>query len=133
MESNFIELKEKVEDWAEEKGIVAYENTDKQFMKFVEEVFEFKEELDNYKATESSYEFFKECDDIEEAEITRKNLKTVKNHMKLEFGDILVTLIILAKDLDIDVIECLGLAYNKIKDRKGKTINGTFVKEEDLK
>lgn len=28
--------------------------------------------------------------------------------------------------------ECLGIAYNEIKDRKGKLINGVFVKEEDL-
>lgn len=29
--------------------------------------------------------------------------------------------------------ECVQLAYDEIKMRKGKTINGTFVKEEDLK
>lgn len=28
--------------------------------------------------------------------------------------------------------ECLEIAYNEIKDRKGKLINGVFVKEEDL-
>lgn len=28
--------------------------------------------------------------------------------------------------------ECFELAYNEIKDRKGKWIDGTFVKEEDL-
>lgn len=27
---------------------------------------------------------------------------------------------------------CLEVAYNEIKDRKGKLINGVFVKEEDL-
>lgn len=29
--------------------------------------------------------------------------------------------------------ECVQLAYDEIKMRKGKTVNGTFVKEEDLK
>ena len=29
--------------------------------------------------------------------------------------------------------ECLEHAYNEIKDRKGKTVNGVFVKEADLK
>lgn len=28
--------------------------------------------------------------------------------------------------------ECLGLAYEEIKNRKGKMVNGTFVKESDL-
>ena len=28
--------------------------------------------------------------------------------------------------------ECFELAYNEIKDRKGRWIDGTFVKEEDL-
>jgi hypothetical protein len=30
-------------------------------------------------------------------------------------------------------LECLEFAYNEIKDRKGKFINGSFVKESDLK
>jgi NTP pyrophosphatase (non-canonical NTP hydrolase) len=47
-------------------------------------------------------------------------------------GDILVTLIILSAQLDIDLTECLEMAYQKISKRKGKTIDGLFVKEEDL-
>ena len=35
-------------------------------------------------------------------------------------------------DTNTDVTECLGIAYEEIKNRKGKMINGTFVKEEDL-
>lgn len=33
---------------------------------------------------------------------------------------------------DIELSDCLNLAWNKIKDRRGKTIDGQFVKEEDL-
>ena len=29
-------------------------------------------------------------------------------------------------------IDCLAQAWNEIKDRKGKMVNGTFVKESDL-
>lgn len=112
---NFEQLKELVQAWGEEKKITYAWNTDKQFMKFIEEVFEFKTEMDNYHfQTGTSKNFF-------------------YRQMKLEMGDILVTLIILSKQLNIDLVECLELAYNKIKDRKGKTVNGTFVKEEDLK
>ena len=34
--------------------------------------------------------------------------------------------------LSYDFEECFELAYNEIKDRKGRWIDGTFVKEEDL-
>lgn len=47
-------------------------------------------------------------------------------------GDTLVTIIVLAHQLDLDVTECLGIAYEEIKNRKGKMVNGTFVKKEDL-
>ena len=52
--------------------------------------------------------------------------------MKLEMGDIFVTLIVLCKQLEIDCVECLSLAYEKISKRKGVTKDGIFIKEEDL-
>ena len=47
-------------------------------------------------------------------------------------GDVLVVLIGLSMQLGISVEECLNIAYNEIKDRKGKLVNGVFIKEEDL-
>ena len=44
-------------------------------------------------------------------------------------GDIRVVLIILSEQLGLDDDECLESAYNVIKNRKGKTVNGTFIKE----
>lgn len=38
----------------------------------------------------------------------------------------------LSTALGYDFEECFELAYNEIKDRKGRWIDGTFVKEEDL-
>lgn len=55
-----------------------------------------------------------------------------KAALKDAIGDTLVTIIVLAHQLDLDVTECLGLAYEEIKNRKGKMINGTFIKESDL-
>lgn len=52
--------------------------------------------------------------------------------LKDAIGDTLVTIIVLARQLDLDVTECLSVAYEEIKNRKGKMVNGTFVKEEDL-
>ncbi len=47
-------------------------------------------------------------------------------------GDMYVVLTILSMQLDLEVEQCITLAYNAIKDRKGKMINGVYVKEEDL-
>ena len=58
--------------------------------------------------------------------------KNDEDKTKDSLGDIMVTLIILAQDLNLDLLDCLRGAYNVIKDRKGKTINGVFVKESDL-
>ena len=38
----------------------------------------------------------------------------------------------LSTALGYDFEECFELAYNEIKDRKGRWIDGSFVKEEDL-
>ena len=38
----------------------------------------------------------------------------------------------ISKSLGYDFEECFELAYQEIKDRKGRWIDGTFVKEEDL-
>ena len=35
----------------------------------------------------------------------------------------------LAKNLNLDITECANIAWNEIKDRTGKTVNGTFIKD----
>lgn len=47
-------------------------------------------------------------------------------------GDSFVVLTILAMIYKIDIETCVQYAYDEIKNRKGRTINGIFVKEEDL-
>lgn len=53
-----------------------------------------------------------------------------EHEAKLEFGDILVVCIQIARLRGLDMIECLDLAYEKIKDRKGRMVDGRFVKEQ---
>lgn len=123
---SFKELKELVLEWADDKDLLHGENADKQFMKFIEEVFEFKTEFDNWV-------FFREkCGFAEDEELMYMEGKSLTINSKLEMGDIFVTLIILCEDLGIDPVVCLEMAYEKIKDRQGKTINGMFYKAEDL-
>lgn len=47
-------------------------------------------------------------------------------------GDVYVVLVILSMQLGLDFEDCIKSAYNEIKDRKGKIVNGVFVKESDL-
>ena len=45
-------------------------------------------------------------------------------------GDILVVLINIANRKKLDLRVCLHRAYNEIKGRKGKMVDGIFIKEE---
>lgn len=44
-------------------------------------------------------------------------------------GDTLVSLIIFADIAGKDIRDCLEKAYDEIKNRKGKTVDGNFIKE----
>jgi NTP pyrophosphatase (non-canonical NTP hydrolase) len=52
--------------------------------------------------------------------------------IKDSIGDMFVVLTILSMQLGTSIDACAEYAYDQIKDRKGKTINGMFVKEADL-
>jgi NTP pyrophosphatase (non-canonical NTP hydrolase) len=146
-EEKLKDLIEKVEAWAEERNLIKHENASRQYLKFLEET----------------------------GELARAILKNDVLEIIDSFGDSFVTIIILAKQLDIkldttlykidlyetlnlyefvnlaspytvaeefidvinlvaqshgyDLVDCLEVAYNVISKRKGKTINGTFIKE----
>ena len=99
----FDELIQNVADWATDKDILKKENAPKQTMKVLEELGETAGAIAKNKAT----------DEIQDG-----------------IGDTFVTLIILAYQLGLEPADCLEAAWNEIKDRKGKTVNGVFVKEE---
>jgi hypothetical protein len=138
------ELIENVIDWADKRNLLYRVNAPKQYLKFLEEV----------------------------GETARAILKEDEAGIIDGFGDIAVTIIILSKQLDVDIninfakldltpsfswfIEavyedrvsdnaldylndvstyyghslekCLNAAWNEIKDREGKTINGVYIK-----
>ena len=50
--------------------------------------------------------------------------------IKDDIGDMVVVLTIIAKQSGTTLQECLAHAYNDIKDRKGRMVDGVFVKEE---
>ena len=62
-----------------------------------------------------------------------ETIEAVKNDDHAEIadgiGDMLVTIIIAAKMMDLDPTTCLEQAYDEIKDRTGKMVDGKFVKD----
>ena len=52
--------------------------------------------------------------------------------IKDDIGDLITVLINIAERNGLSLEECLAEAWNDIKDRKGKMVDGVFVKEADL-
>lgn len=65
-------------------------------------------------------------------ELAQGIIKDNPEQIKDSVGDIFVVMTILCQQLGISFEECVKDAYYVIKDREGKTVNGTFIKEEDL-
>ena len=87
--------------WADERGLLKPENAPRQMLKLMEEV----------------------------GELSGAMAKNKQGDIVDAIGDIQVVLIILSKQLGYDYEQCLVDAYNVIKERKGKLINGVFVKD----
>ncbi|MDW4439431.1 MazG-like family protein [Staphylococcus saprophyticus] len=84
-------------------------------------------QLDKADPNRQALKFYEEAGEVGAA-LSRNKLDDLKDGI----GDTVVTLIILAQQHGMTLQECLQFAYDEIKGRKGKTINGTFIKESDL-
>lgn len=60
--------------------------------------------------------------------VNKQRLHEIKDGI----GDVYVTLTIIAAQCGLDMPECIEQAYNDIKDRKGKMVDGVFIKEGDV-
>jgi len=96
------ELEQKVVAWAEAKGLIFKGNEFVQFAKTLEEVEEVRVELESGN----------------------------DKKLELEIGDTGITLINVCAIKGLTLEGCIRAAYAKIKDRKGETINGDFVREK---
>ena len=56
----------------------------------------------------------------------------IENSLLVNLQNIICYLDLICRELGYDFVECFEQAYNEIKDRKGRWVNGSFVKEEDL-
>ena len=102
----YEELETKVIEWAEDRNILENSDAIKQISKTQEEL---DETLDALKRLEQGEESILEVAD--------------------GIGDMLVTIILLAQTVGLESVSCLADAYEEIKDRKGKMVDGLFVKE----
>lgn len=103
-EPSFDELIYSVKLWAAARGILYKPDVSRQMLKVMEEVGETA------------------------ASIARGDKRLIRDGI----GDSFVTLIILAYQLEQDPVDCLRAAWDEIKDRKGKLVDGVFIKTEDL-
>jgi len=90
-----------VRSWANERGIYDKGNSHTQYVKLMEEA----------------------------GELAAALLKNNTAEIVDAIGDMVVVLTNLAKLEDVKIEDCIDSAYNEIANRKGKMINGTFVKE----
>ena len=66
-------------------------------------------------------------------ELAQGMAKNKPDQISDSIGDMYVVMTILSMQLGLNIGDCIKDAYDEIKDRKGKMINGVFVKEQDLK
>lgn len=97
------ELVEKIRHWANARDIISGSSPSAQTLKLVSEVGELADNVAKGRYTAAQ-------DDI---------------------GDCLVVLTILCEQLGYTLEECLSHAYDEIKDRRGKMVDGIFIKEDD--
>ena len=92
---------EPIRDWAKERGIYEKGTVKGQFTKLLEEVEELNQAI----------------------------LEKDKKELIDAVGDCVVVLTNLSELAGVKIEDCINSAYNEIKNRKGKMINGTFVKD----
>lgn len=93
-----------IRDWAEARNIIEGATPHAQFVKLIEEIGELAEGI----------------------------AKGREHVIKDGIGDAVVVLTILAAQFDLKIEDCVAIAWDEIKDRKGRMVNGVFVKEADL-
>ena len=97
-----MQLVEKIAQWHRDRNLIDGSTDKDQYMKLIQEAGELSDSICKGK-------------DIRD-----------------DIGDMMVVLINIMTRNGLSIEECLQVAYDDIKDRKGKMINGVFVKESDL-
>lgn len=93
---------DRIRGWAEARNLIRGSDVKSQFVKLMEEAGELAQAIAKQKD-----------DEFADA-----------------LGDMFVVMTILADQKGLQIEECIAGAWNEIKDRKGRMVDGVFVKEE---
>lgn len=96
-----VELEKKIIVWANERGLYEGTTVDRQIEKLQEETEELWESLSSGTMAD----------------------------IQLELGDVYVVMVNIAAKMGLSLEVCGWLAYEKIRNRTGKMVDGTFVKD----
>ena len=155
------ELIEKVEQWSKDRNLHTAD-PDKQRLKLWEEFGElnasiarndregaidaigdmlvvmiiYKQQLGHgsnyvFKPKQDNLDFIGRLEDVDLIDCIGRGIYDSRSYIE-GLGMVVDNLTVLAYRLSANLEECLAAAYDVIKDRKGKMINGVFVKESDL-
>jgi NTP pyrophosphatase (non-canonical NTP hydrolase) len=97
----FDDFQDAIEDWALERGLIEQSTVEAQLLKLVEET----------------------------AELITAIRKRDRLATQDSIGDIQTVLAVICVKLDCYLSVCASAAFDEIKDRKGRMVDGQFVKE----
>ena len=103
MTNDYISLIRQITDWHHDRNLIEGATDKDQYMKLIQECGELSDNI---------------CKG---------------NDIKDDIGDIMVVLINIAERNNIRLSECLKVAYDDIKERKGRMVDGVFVKNADYR
>lgn len=92
---------DRIRGWAHDRNLIRGSDVKSQFVKLMEEAGELAQA------------------------IAKKNDGEAKDAI----GDCVVVLTILSAQMGFEIEECIAAAWNEIKDRRGKLIDGVWIKE----
>ena len=98
---SLIPIIEKIKGWHHDRNLIEGATDKDQYMKLIQEAGELSDNICKGK-------------DIRD-----------------DIGDMIVVLINIAERNNLTITECVLQAWNDIKDRKGRMVDGVFIKEED--
>jgi NTP pyrophosphatase (non-canonical NTP hydrolase) len=102
MGMSYAAIEVKIIQWAEARRIIQNSNPESQLLKAVSEI----------------------------GELADATIKHDKDAIVDAIGDVMVCLVNYCAIQDIDLVECMEIAYDQIKNRKGTLLpNGVFKKE----
>jgi NTP pyrophosphatase (non-canonical NTP hydrolase) len=93
----------KIRGWAADRNLIEGSDSFRQFVKLTEEI----------------------------GELAHGIAKGRRDEIIDGIGDAVVVLTILAAQNGMDIEDCIEVAWNEIKDRRGRMVDGVFVKEGD--